>query len=708
MKFLRAKFKNFRLLKDLEFEFSTDPVKNLTVIRAANETGKTTSKNALIWALYGSESLPKQGKGFPLHPADVDKKVNDKVEISVEIDFSVDEVVSFKGNTLVKNKKYRLIRSCTERIQESGFVRSPDSVTLNELTEKGAEPVIQSDIKRRIEQALPELLKDVFFTDGDAAMSFIAADSSTYERRKRVKEAVESLLGLKDLDALIKRTAEAKKEFHSEIDKTNYSEIVEKLEDKKQFQLDEIEDNESDLQEKNSQLKDAQERYRLNQDKIDECLRQGDKSKLLAEKNKIKADIEKQEALSESALKALRKVFRDESLAYSLVKDGISKAVSLLGAMEKDKKLPKQSIPVLSELLEAQECFCGSSLKGEEGVGRVEHIKHIIKISEESDRIQAAATEVYYGMKSFSDTQSWMDEYNDKAELYFKAGNVLKDLQLSYELKEKEIDQIDDELLAGYRAIGNKLSSEISRLIAENAKHQQSVVNAKALLVEINSDLEKASKKLNKDDSAVKRYNLAGLVNDVFSGVLGSIREVELKRVSDEMNRIFLQMIGSDPEANQHVIIKSAELTEDFDIVVLGPNGHKLDPDQDLNGASRRAITLAFILALTKVSGVEAPNVIDTPLGMMSGYVKQSVLLRTIEESSQPILFLTHSEINDVEEILDKRAGVVFTLTNPGHYPLQLVNPSGVSDSRVVKCGCNHRSHCNICERRSTDLLETA
>ena len=62
-------------------------------------------------------------------------------------------------------------------------------------------------------------------------------------------------------------------------------------------------------------------------------------------------------------------------------------------------------------------------------------------------------------------------------------------------------------------------------------------------------------------------------------------------------------------------------------------------PDRDLNGASRRALTLAFILALTKVSEVEAPNIIDTPLGMMSGYVKRSVLMTAIRESSQLELY---------------------------------------------------------------------
>ncbi len=55
MKLINAHFKNFRLLKDLTLDFSTDSNKPLTVIRAANETGKTTSETALIWGLYQSE-----------------------------------------------------------------------------------------------------------------------------------------------------------------------------------------------------------------------------------------------------------------------------------------------------------------------------------------------------------------------------------------------------------------------------------------------------------------------------------------------------------------------------------------------------------------------------------------------------------------------------------------------------------------------------
>jgi len=112
----------------------------------------------------------------------------------------------------------------------------------------------------------------------------------------------------------------------------------------------------------------------------------------------------------------------------------------------------------------------------------------------------------------------------------------------------------------------------------------------------------------------------------------------EVHSVSTKMNEHFLRMIGAHPD---NALIPRAEITPEFRIVVFGRNDRALDPSFDLNGASRRALTIAFVLALTEVSGVEAPNVIDTPLGMMSGFVKTEVVRVASEASSQLILFLT-------------------------------------------------------------------
>ena len=191
---------------------------------------------------------------------------------------------------------------------------------------------------------------------------------------------------------------------------------------------------------------------------------------------------------------------------------------------------------------------------------------------------------------------------------------------------------------------------------------------------------------------------------NVLQSTYERITNEELQKVSDRMNGIFLEMIGADPE--QGAIIRCAEISREFDIIVYGPNDRTLNPDRDLNGASRRALTLAFILALTKVSEVEAPNVIDTPLGMTSGFVKRSVLRTAVRESAQLILFLTHDEIAGCEEIIGMDADVICTLTNPAHYPKMLVNDPGVVERKVLRCACDHRSVCQLCQRRSDAEVE--
>ena len=47
MKLLQVHIENFRILKELDLKFSTDKGKPLTVIRAANQSGKTNFLNAL-------------------------------------------------------------------------------------------------------------------------------------------------------------------------------------------------------------------------------------------------------------------------------------------------------------------------------------------------------------------------------------------------------------------------------------------------------------------------------------------------------------------------------------------------------------------------------------------------------------------------------------------------------------------------------------
>ena len=139
MKLLRAEFQNFRLLQDLELEFSSDTDRKLTVIRAANESGKTTILHALQWALYGDTALPGKGEDFRLHPIDWEDSEGKRVPITATVEFEISTFRRVSGDVRETRRRYQLVRSTFEDV-DSQARRSASTVKLFALNDTGASP----------------------------------------------------------------------------------------------------------------------------------------------------------------------------------------------------------------------------------------------------------------------------------------------------------------------------------------------------------------------------------------------------------------------------------------------------------------------------------------------------------------------------------------------------------------------------------------
>jgi DNA sulfur modification protein DndD len=715
MKLIKAHIKNFRLLKDLVLDFSVDPDRPLTVIRAANETGKTTCETALIWGLYGSSALAGKGQNYPLYPSDSLSAGVEKVDISVEIEFETTEVVNpGRPSERIEEHRYRLLRTCIERPTPAlgEFKRTNEHARLFEVTEKGVDPIPEERVEGIIENSIPIALKDVYFTDGDSAMSFIEAAATQGVKRQRVRDAIEALLGLEYLEKTIKHLNNVAKKFSQEIDNTDYASELEQLNDAIEGFEEDLAEWRAEHRDLEGDLREGQKRLEETERRIEEILQLGDRQKLLRDIQQCKANITRNEEAGARALSQLAGLLRTKEVAASVIGDAAQKGLGILEELSRNKQLPKVNIPILEELLDRSACFCGESLDSETASGRDRrsHIADSIEKSREADALSEAASSLFYSVRSqqFGSVaaESWLDKYQDFSRDYADRSADARRFEADLKRLDSEVSEIEDsnleELRQNRAALKNKIEHITMRIgtLTANISETEDKRSDRVIV------RDRVEKKLHKTGVSTAKLDASRLCANVFEKVYSRMRGEEVERVSEEMNRIFMQMIGARPEENDLTLITKAELTDEFDIKVFGPQGHELNPDTDLNGASRRAITLAFILALTRVSRVEAPNVIDTPLGMMSGYVKQAVLMRTLEEGSQVILFLTHDEIKGVEPILDAKAGRVFTLTNPAHYPNMLVNKPPVSDARIIRCECSHRTVCDVCERRDAVMAE--
>ncbi|SMC43543.1 AAA family ATPase [Pseudomonas sp. URIL14HWK12:I5] len=711
MKLLEATIKNFRLLKELTLDFSVDPEKPLTVIRAANETGKTTCQNALMWCLYGSKALPRKGE-YSLFPSDASARGEKRVEVSVEIRFEVEHATGLgKGRHQISTQRYHLIRSCVENAPKEGA--KPRHSEVRALWRSGLTgdvKVPDLEVDDIIEGALPESLKDVYFTDGDSAMSFIEAAASQSIKRQRVTNAIEALLGLTTLEKTVSHLGTVVARFSQEIDNKNYAKELEILNDRINGLQEDIEEWKAKREEAELNIAEVTREHALVESKIEEALLRGDKEKLVKKKAQAQQNISRLSENAKQQLKVISSLASGEELSLAILEGAIVKVKDNLNKRNQSKQLPKVNVPILEELLDRDSCFCGSDLTADslEGRSRRSKISGAIEKSRASDLVQESASSLFYRIRSVDPAVGaprWISRYS---EMHLSYSQLLSSVTMS----ERELQEVEEDLstvqgshVPELKDQRLKLLAELQKLRSDEGTHSSRIHEATERLKDADREREVVRKKLGKTNTSTINYDLAKEAQVVFSTIIDRLRHEELKKVSVEMNRIFLSMIGSEGEKSQFGLIQSAELTDEFDIMVYGPDKHRLNPDQDLNGASRRAITLSFILALTKISEVEAPNIIDTPLGMMSGYVKQSVLINTIKEGSQVVLFLTHDEIKGVEEILDRHAGRVFTLTNPAHYPKMLLNKPEVSDSRVVRCECDHRGSCDVCERKSMELV---
>lgn len=707
MKLLRARIKNFRLLRDVELEFSSDPEKRLTVFRAPNETGKTTIVRALRWGLYGDQALPKKGTNWRIHPIDWDKSESLNVHISVSIDFEIQKVNHIGSKTFETTQHFRISRSVMEVLDKKSdrWRKTDATVKLFEINDSGITPVDPPEAI--IREELPTELRDIFFTDGDRAMDFIEADINVRSKRDRVEKAIRSLLGIGVLQSSIDHLSNSAAAANRAVRASGGDANLEKV-------SQDIENNENEIGEKRKEreglqnsIDNLEEMLKETSKQIDDALRDGNKEKLVLDKERLIRTKSKYYSELSNLQKRHSRVFEDKELAKYLLAPALEKSKEILGKLEMEGQIPHTTIPVLVNRLKLEECICGESLSptDSEAKDRIGHINHLIEANKSADELQRVMTALFYKGQDLTATESTWNHSHEKviADRENLATSIEK-VQEQIKAHEVKIDALPDTNVKELRGFEKDYQHRIS--VAKNDRSNLDI-EIQTLRDDIRDLTEERNRLLkNKEKGQLIATELMVIsdVTTVLKNAYNTMTTTELGKVSDMMSEIFLKMVGADPE--QKSIIHSANIMEEYDIIVKGPSGRRLDPDHDLNGASRRALTLAFILALTNVSEVEAPNIIDTPLGMMDGYVKLSVLRTAVDYSKQLILFLTHSEIAGCEDVIREKSGVIKTLTNTAHYPTMLINDPGSKERKVILCNCDHETDCDVCKRRKENTTE--
>lgn len=703
-------FSNFRALRDVEIRFSNDEARRLTVIRAENGTGKTSALLGLQWAFFGDEGLPKAGKGVRLYPIDWDDNSEPRVEIAVEVSFVVVQSRTRRDGTAFEEaEEYLLRRSCSESPANEGE-RTNSDVTLMRLGPDGYRPLANPRVV--LEDLLPPSLREVFFTDGDRAKTFVDSDVSATAKRARVAAAVRSLLGLDLLEDASGHAREAVRTLQGNIGKGSDDDQLKGVGEQLVSAERKVEQRESSLRELRDQGVNLDETLSSYESDLADALVKGDRQELSnqLERYRGEAALARQERAQHEREQA--ELLRSDVLSQALVMERVQGAAVLLRELKDTGAIPKTFLPFVSGQLATGVCICGTSLAdGTDARARVEHlIDHQHAADAVTDRLTTLQVLVQQTVQSArSPSELWSSRMTAATEALERA----EDRQRAAEEGEKEtgrsIELVSDADVGYIRKQISQTKEHSARVQREIGLAESDLRAATALVVELQTKQSTLARQAGKYKQEQARLIAARDVLAVLERTISNIQRGRLLAVSGRMNELFLEVIGVDPDSRS--LVTEARITPEHDIEVVGPEGRLLDPQLDLNGAAQRALTLALVLALANVSGVSAPNVIDTPLGMTSDNVRSNMVDVGSRNSTQLVLFLTRAEIHGVEGLLDATVGEMVTLTNAQHWPSRLVNPPLTDHLEVLTCECDHRHFCSLCERkndRDSGLLERA
>jgi DNA sulfur modification protein DndD len=691
--FKRAHFENFRMLRDVDLEFSIDPKQPLTVIRGENGSGKTTVLWALQWAFWGDEILPNEGRDFRLHPVDWDRSAG-PCPISVQITFETE--ADEEGATGLP-RSYTVNRQCVEDIgPDDRFQRHSHVLNLYELTDKGTPPMSHPELF--LAAILPKELREVFFTDGARVLSFTGADLSQTTKRKRVQDAIRALLGIDLLEDARDHVKWVQSEINAQLKETSADKFLTDLASNIEREEKELESQTKLRDGATEQVAQFEVLYLETSAQLEASLTKGDRDTLAKELGQAEADTKRYREQISECLKMRSDLFKEDSLAAGLLYKQMTAAREKLRLLEQAKQIPRNYFPVLQQRLEIGKCICGEDL-----VPGDTHYEHVVKLMEEQSNADDASSRLTYLVSTAAKFTSaertgyeWLAQLTKFWRMQTSAEVGWRDAEARRRAVDQAIAGLPDTDLNQLRTHKADLLQQKERAIEKRAAAETAIDRLNKTLTdhrEQRKNWMKLRDRYRKQQAQLEAsQDLVGVLEQAF----GTIQDTKIGEVSQKMNALFLEMIGAEQDGG---IIQRAEISKDFDIKVYGPQGKHLDPDRDLNGASRRALTLAFILAVTSVSGVTAPSVIDTPISELSGPVRTEALRLISSLSQQLILFLTRADITGVEDVIDHYAGVVETISNSTHFPKFLVNDPHRTVASMLVCNCSHRQYCAVCER---------
>lgn len=627
MKISSIGVKNFKqFYGDQEVSVSTSDDQNITVFHGLNGTGKTSLFTAINWCLFGEGH---EGMGDLLNRKVVSEtNVGDPINLEVRVGF-VHETVIYKA---IRTMEYRKNENTPDFITSRFDLFSVDrqSQTIRVPNPEGAMNAI-----------LPKNVREYFFFNGEKM------EDLTRPGNSKIQDAIKNIMHLPIIDRAVTHLDAVTRDYRTEISKLGRGRIetlIQEQENKENEKKRLKEDNlrlEREIVAANAQIKDLSQQLSDNREV----------GQLQNRRREIQEQIGRLKQNRDLIETRIQKTIND---CFSVFITGEArKTLDLINSQVGKGKIPSGiREQFIKELLSQHLCICRRPIN--DGSCEHEALLDLLRMTAPNS-LEETILRLRGQINTVSRvTTEKTDSVKTGTQDFFK---ILDELTS----KMKEEDDLD-------RRIGGSEDIDIATIERRLQSTNQAVINFqitiernKDKITEIDGSIAEIIKQREVEERAQvflkklsAREALARRATSSMQDIRDRFYEATRSRIEEETKLVFTQLAWKTDQ------FQDVKLDKDFHLEVIDRWGQP--SREELGAGERQMLSLAFIAALSRLSGEEAPVIMDTPFARLSGNHLRTTTENLPKLLPQLILLVTDTEWTlQVSEGLRSRLGKEYT-----------------------------------------------
>lgn len=619
---------NFKQFYEEQYaSFSTENDLKVTVFFGNNGTGKTSLFTAINWCLYGTgdentgELLNKQA--FEEAPEGA------RCPVVVSIGF--------------RDKSIEYIAERVRYFEKQGQIAIPkgNEFALSRIDNLGQTKVIGNPTGK-LDSILPANVREYFFFNGEKM------EDLTKPGNSKIEDAIKNIMRLPTIDRAQKHLQDITKEYRSEIQRNGSIKLDQLIKEQEHLE-NQIEQIKQEIKTSEVEVAKATNQVSELESLLEESREVGN---LQVQRNQYNRQISRLEMERDNLAQS---IFETVNKIYPINLAGkAQETLQIINSQVKKGKIPSGiKEDFLKEILRKGECICGRTFSiHDECYDTLQELLNRTQPNEFEDSVMRLRGDITTMSRV---TEERVSHLAEKTRDYQLKTEDIEDYHRRVDDLSRRIGNAEEVNIDNLESRREQFSRSIKLSLQKRGQNEQKIVQLQSTIDGIIKDRAEEEKKQGLLRKLSNREAMARKSSEAITAIKVRFYEETRKRIENETKLMF---------------DKLAWKTEQFNEIRLDPEFHLEVIDrwnkpsrEELSAGERQILSLSFISAMARLSGEEAPVIMDTPFARLSGVVLRNVAQHLPDLLPQLILFVTDQEWSESSRSgLEPKVGAQYKL----------------------------------------------